>query len=369
MFYSEMCKEMIKVSFITVHVGFNFGSKLQAIATSEVLRKLGYLPICVNYVPSRVTYKRYWQTSFSSILKFLRRFLFFPIQVITRYKFDSYLNKHCKVSKPIYAEDDFIKRCPKADIYISGSDQLWNYTHNEGNDTHYFFDGIVGKKIAYASSIGMTSLPEDYAAYVKEQLSQYAAISVREQSAVELLGKMGVNATHLLDPTFMLNKEEWKPFASKRLVKEKYLFVYLPYNIKDKDLIYRSVRKIAKEKNLKVVSYSDNVIKDKYADQTIYFVNPGDVLSLILHAEVVMTNSFHGTAFSINLNKQFWTYMPSSFSTRITSILNLCGLNARLLEEEISDNQINEIADFNHTNNVLQQERQKAYDFLTKALQ
>ena len=73
-----MCKEMIKVSFITVHVGFNFGSKLQAIATSEVLKKLGYLPICVNYVPSRVTYKRYWQTSFSSILKFLRRFLFFP---------------------------------------------------------------------------------------------------------------------------------------------------------------------------------------------------------------------------------------------------------------------------------------------------
>ncbi|MBQ8422436.1 MAG: polysaccharide pyruvyl transferase family protein [Bacteroidales bacterium] len=360
---------MIKVAFITVHVGFNFGSKLQAIATSEVLKKLGYLPTLVNYVPSRVTYKRYWQTSFSSILKFLRRFLFFPIQVITRYNFDSYLNKHCKVSKPIYAEGDFMQRCPKADVYISGSDQLWNYKHNEGNDKHYFFDGIEGKKIAYASSIGMTSLPDDYAAYVKEQLLQYSAISVREQSAVELLDKMGISATHVLDPTFMLNKEEWKPFASKRLVKEKYLFVYLPYNIKDKDLIYRSVRKIAKEKDMKVVSYSDNVIKDRYADQTIYFVNPGDVLSLILHAEVVITNSFHGTAFSINLNKQFWTYMPSSFSTRITSILDLCDLNNRLLDAEITDGQVNEIADFNNTNNVLQQERQKAYDFLTKALQ
>lgn len=360
---------MKSASFITVHVGFNFGSKLQAVATSEVLQKLGYSSTCVNYIPPRVEYKRYWKTAFSNPTKFIRRFLFYPIHRISIHNFDGYLSKHCKVSKPFYAEDDFIKNCPKADVYVSGSDQLWNYKHNEGNDKHYFFDGIEGKKIAYASSIGVTSLPEDYAAYVKEQLSQYSAISVREQSAVELLGKMGISATHVLDPTFMLNKEEWKPFASKRLVKEKYIFVYLPYNIKDKDLIYRSARKIAREKNLKVVSYSDNVIKDKYADQTVYLVNPGDVLSLILHAEVVMTNSFHGTAFSINLNKQFWTYMPSRFSTRITSILNLCGLNARLLGEEITDKQMNEIADFNHTNSVLQQERQKAYDFLTKALQ
>lgn len=356
-------------SFITVHVGFNFGSKLQAIATSEVLKMVGYDSTCVNYIPPRITRSRYWGKPILNPIKFTRRLLFYPFYLISERNFDGYLSKYCKVSKPFYAEDDFIKNCPKADVYVSGSDQLWNYKHNEGNDKHYFFDGIEGKKIAYASSVGMTSLPEDYAAYVKEQLSQYSAISVREQSAVELLGKMGISATHVLDPTFMLNKEEWKPFASKRLVKEKYIFVYLPYNIKDKDLIYRSVRKIAKEKNLKVVSYSDNVIKDKYADQTIYFVNPGEILSLILHAEVVMTNSFHGTAFSINLNKQFWTYMPSSFSTRITSILNLCGLNDRLLEEEISDKQMNEIADFNHSNNVLQQERQKAYDFLTKALQ
>ena len=360
---------MRNASFITVHVGFNFGSKLQAIATSEVLKRLNYNPVCVNYVPSRVTFARYWSIAIKSPIRFFRRLLYYPVLLIAKINFDRYLRKYCKVSKPFYAEDDFGKNCPKADVYVSGSDQLWNYKHNEGNDKHYFFDGIEGKKIAYASSIGMTSLPEDYATYVKTQLSQYSAISVREQSAVELLGKMGIRATQVLDPTFMLNKEEWKPFASKRLVKEKYLFVYLPYNIKDKDVIYRSVRKIAKEKNLKVVSYSDNLIKDKYADQTIYFINPGDVLSLILYAEVVMTNSFHGTAFSINLNKQFWTYMPSCFSTRITSILNLCGLNARLLEEEISEKQMNEIADFNHTNNVLQQERQKAYDFLTKALQ
>lgn len=356
-------------SFITVHVGFNFGSTLQTVATSEVLKKLGYDPTCVNYVPPRVTHKRYWNNAIASPLRFVKKFLFYPIHLLTERNFDEYLKQHCKVSKPFFTEDNFRRNCPKANIYISGSDQLWNYKHNEGNDKHYFFDGIEGKKIAYASSIGMTSLPEDYANYVKKQLLQYKAISVREQSAVDLLADMGINATHVLDPTFMLNKNEWAAFASKRLVKEKYIFVYLPYNIKDKDLIYRSVRKIAAKKNLKVVSYSDNIIRDAYADRTVYFVNPGDVLSLIYHAEVVMTNSFHGTAFSINLNKQFWTYMPSSFSTRITSILELCRLNDRLLDDEITERQINEIVSFEHTNNILQQEREKAYSFLTKALQ
>ena len=329
-------------SFITVHVGFNFGSKLQTIATSEVLRKMGYEATCVNYIPPRVQHVRYWRDAMFSPKKFIRRCLFYPIHCIAEFLYNRYLNKYCKLSAPIYANDDFSKKCPKSDVYISGSDQLWNYKHNEGYDTHYFFDGIKGKKIAFASSIGMTDLPKDYADYMKAQLATYDAVSVREASAVELLHNMGVPSTQVLDPTLMLDKEEWKSFASKRLVKEPYLFVYLPYNILDKDLIYKSIRKIAKKKKLKVIAYSEHVLREWYADKTIYFVNAGDVLSLFYHAEIVMTNSFHGTVFSINLNKQFWTYMPTSFSTRITSILDLCNLNSRLLKDEVTDAQIAE---------------------------
>ena len=152
-------------------------------------------------------------------------------------------------------------------------------------------------------------------------------------------------------------------------MKENYLFVYLPYNIENKDIVYRSVRKIAKAKNLKVISYSDNVFRDQYADKTIYFVDPGDVLSLIYHADYVVTNSFHGTAFSINLNRQFWVYMPSKFSTRISSILDLCGLSSRLLDKEITETQMNESISYDKPNTVLQQERDVAYNFLAQALQ
>lgn len=360
----------MKATFITVHVGFNFGSKLQAVATQVTLKKAGCNEVvCVNYIPPRVELKRYWTDALHSPVKLLRRALFFPILLYTLHKYNGYLKKYCNLSAPIYAVDNFKTKCPKADVYVSGSDQLWNYKHNEGLDKRYFFDGIQGKKIAYASSIGMTELPDDYAEYMKSRLSEYSAISVRESSAVELLKGWGVDATLVLDPTFMLDKDDWKKYASKRLVNEPYLFVYLPYNIVDKALIYRTVRKIATQKDLRVVTYSDYFLKEKEADKTVTFTTPGDILSLFYYADAVVTNSFHGTAFSINLNKQFWVYMPSNFSTRITSILDLCHLNSRLLTEEITEAQIAELIDYRQANAVLAIEREKALQFLTKALQ
>ena len=358
----------MNVAFITIHVGFNFGSILQTIATSEIFKKLGHSPICVNYIPPRVMYRRYWKVAFSSPPKFVRRLLYFPFFFMSKFHYNRYLKKHCKLSKAIYDNDSFKDCCPKADVYVSGSDQIWNYKHNEGLDKHYFFDGIEGKKVAYAASIGMTELPHVYSDYMRRQLQTYSAISVREDSATLLLRKWGVTATHVLDPTLMLNKEEWKQFSSKRLIKESYLFVYLPYNIVDKAQIYKSVRKIANEKALRVVTYSDSFICDKDADETIRFAVPGDVLSLIYYADVVVTNSFHGTAFSINLNKQFWTYMPSSFSTRIQSILEKCSLNDRLLSDVIKNSQISERIDFTYTNAIIEGERVKALEFLNKAL-
>lgn len=358
----------MKVAFITIHVGNNFGSVLQTIATSSILEKLGYDSICINYIPDRVTEGRYWHGGFSNGIRFLRRFLYFPIHIISKNNYLRYLKKYCSLSKPIYNGDDFAKLCPIADYYMTGSDQVWNYKHNEGIDKHYFFDGISGKKIAFASSIGMTELPDDYAAYMKTALKFYHAISVREASAVQLLQDWGIKSTHLLDPTLVLDKETWKRYASRPLFHKPYLFVYLPYNIENYDLIYESIKKIARKKKLKIVTYSYDFFKNKDADKTILFANPGDILSLLLYADCVVTNSFHGTAFSINLNKQFWVYMPSKFSTRLMSVLELCNLKDRMLKNVIEDDMINSEIDFGFSNRTLSQEREKALSFLIQSL-
>jgi hypothetical protein len=277
------------------------------------------------------------------------------------------LSKYVEVTFPIYSSDNFIQICPKADLYITGSDQVWNSIYNGGIDTHYFWGGIKGPKIAYAASIGNNGLTEEEKGIYPKLLKEYSAISVREESAKLALEEIGFNATQVLDPTFMLDRNDWQKYASKRIITEPYLLVYLPYNTVDVNLTYRTIRKIAKAKELKVVSFSWHYWADKYADKTIKYANPGDFLSLMTNAEYVVTNSFHGTAFSINLNKQFCVYLPSSFSTRLVSLLKLCNLEHRLLNDEITDSQIQEVIDYGEINKALNSERIKAINFLKVA--
>lgn len=355
---------MKRVAFITVHIGINVGSNLQAIATSEVLKKSGYDPILINYIPPRVTYRRYWSRAITSPKYFIWSVLHFPRQYYIDRLFDRYLKKYCRLSKPIYKEDNFSQLIPQADIYLTGSDQVWNFKWNEGYDGHYFYDGIEGEKVSYAASIGMSTLSDKQSSILKEKLSEYKKISVRENQAVEILKGLGFSAIQHIDPTLMLNKEEWSKFMSKRLVKSSYLLVYLPYNIVDKDKIFNFAKRIASNKGLIVVTFMWwGYSKDEFADQTVFFASPGDFLSLMYYADYVVTNSFHGTAFSVNLNKQFWVFEPSMFSSRIKSLLELLSLENRLVCDstvDISDG----VIDYTCINKTLDKERERAYAYL-----
>lgn len=366
---------MKRVAFITIHVGANFGSVLQTIATSEVIKRIGAEPLCVNYIPERVTMKKFWSFGHANLIK--KALLFFwklyalPNKLLNNIRYGGYLKKYCRLSSPIYIEDSFVEKCPKADVYVTGSDQVWNIKHNEGLDTHYFFGGITGKKISFASSIGYTDIGEENKKAYKKYLADYSKLSVREDSAVEILHELGYEATQLLDPTFLLNNEEWAGYMSRKKVQtEPYLLIYTPYNTVDKTVIYKHARHIAKKEGLKIVTFSWTYYKDKDADETIRFASPGDFLTLMMGAKYVITNSFHGTAFSINLNKKFWVFLPSGFSSRITSVLSKFGLAERLvLENSVSDNwDYSKSINYNAINLVLKQERENSIAFLKKAI-
>ena len=357
-------------AFITVHVGTNFGSVLQSIATAKVIDSIGLIPLLVNYIPDRVTYRRFFKKMFRGIVPFVKSIVFLPNFIRNNHIYSSYLAKYCPMSEPIYDGDDFASKCPNADFYITGSDQVWNSKHNEGFNDRYFYAQLPQEaiRISYASSIGETSLDKEHYAKIKKLLSNYRAISVREDSARQLIEDMGLKAVHLLDPTFMLNKDEWQSYMSPRKISDDYILVYTPYNTLDKQAIFEAAYAIAKEKNLKVVTFSWDWRGDKMADQTIRYANPGDFLSLMHYATYVITNSFHGTAFSINLNKQFSVFMPSAFSTRISSIIELCGLQSRMVLAKFSIEQSKEIIDYTTVNKVLDAEREKSIEFLKQAL-
>lgn len=359
------------VAFITVHVGHNFGSILQAIATANVINSLGKESILINYIPDRVTYKRFFKRMFSGVTPFLRGIISLPNFINNNRLYGSYLAKYCKISSPIYDDDNFSLKCPKADYYITGSDQVWNSKHNEGFNNRYYFATLPkdSVKISFASSIGSTEIDKEELEKIKSYLENYKAISVRESSAKELINSIGLEAEHLLDPTFMMNKDEWSRYMSKRLVKEKYLLIYIPYSIVDEKEIYKLARLIAKEYNLKVVAFSWNWMNKPMADKTIKFASPGDFLSLMHNADYVITNSFHGTAFSINLNKQFSVFMPAAYGTRINSIITLCGLQKRIVTENYGLSDIKENINYTAVNKVLDAERDKSVNFLKKAFE
>ena len=361
---------MKTAAIITIHVGFNFGSVLQTIATSEIIAEVGYKPIIVNYIPDRATDSRYFKDVKYSLPRLIKRILYYPIYLWNKNNvYGGYLGKYVNLSKPIYSKDKFVEVCPEAEVYVTGSDQVWNSIHNEGFDGHYFFDGIPQKKkkIAFSASIGREELDSEELQNIKSHLNRYSAVSVREASAVKILNEIDIHAEHLLDPTLLLNKSQWDRFESPRKIREPYLVIYTPYNIVDEALIYRTARNIAKQYGLKIVTFSTTFKGNLHADKTIKYATPGDFLSLINHADFVITNSFHGTAFAINLNKQFLVYPPSAFSTRIKSILSLTGLTDRLVKEEITPQQLTEIK-YEAVNKILDEERHKSKMFLKKAL-
>ena len=359
----------MRIGLITVHVGANFGSVLQTIATAKILSDLGNDVEVINYVPPRTTILGYIRDrkGFASKVKAIASL---PIMGFNKKIYGGFLKKHTKLTREFYKKEDIGKNL-HYDAYIIGSDQVWNSIHNQGIDLVYYLDfNSPGKHISFSSSFGREKLPSDEFAKVKELLSSFSYLSAREDTGVKLLKEMGFkNSIQTIDPTFLLTKDDWRNYASPKLINEKYLLIYTPYNIIDQNEINHVAKIIAEERGLKIITFGWDIRKDSMADKTILFASPGDFLSLMMYADFIITNSFHGTAFSIILKKQFVVLTPSHFSTRIYSILKLLGLTDRLITKDsdfltIMEQQINYV----EGNKAIELERHKAIDYLKKAI-
>ena len=360
-----------RVIFITIHAVPNYGSVLQTYATDYILRQSGAEVQILDYIPKRVTYRGFLRRQLSRWW----RIPLIPLSslsfVFSRRIYQGFLKRHCRLSPPYYCLDDIKRNIPLADVYVTGSDQVWNSICNGGIDEMYFFSYLpAGSRIiSFASSFGREELPvqEQYA--VRKFLHRYNRLSVRERSAKALLENMGfANVEWLLDPTLLLDKDIWyRQLIRHRVIKHPYLVVYTPYDAASKEVIYRTARKIARVRRLKIITFS-SVLPELRADRSLSFAGPVTFLSVMYYADCVVTTSFHGTAFSINFNRQFWVYEPVRFSTRLNSILELTGLRHRVLQDVISDEMIGRDIDYSEPNRILHAERRKSHDFLLQAL-
>lgn len=368
---------MKKVDIITLHRVVNYGSVLQTYALQEKIKEKGFEVEVIDYYPERLhlmgMLKRLKNKK--DILKknlFIRfgaQCVIFPSYVQRFNMFKSFLKKYIKMTdKTYYTKEDLEKETPKADIYCTGSDQVWNSEWNEKIEYPFFLDFVPeGKKrISYAASFGKKTLTEKEIPETKRLIERYKYLAMRELSGVEILKQLGRNdGINVLDPTLLLNKKEWLKIASNKYSDKKYV---LMYNLNRNKKIDEYVKKLAKEKNLDIYYISYNLHECLKKGKMKCNVKVEDFLSLISNASYVVTDSFHATAFSINFNTPFMIIFPNKFSTRLASILEVTGLQDRIVEDHNSIELANRTIDFLHANEVLEKERQKASDYLDKAL-
>lgn len=324
-----------KIGIITFHWGTNYGGVLQAFALQTFLRKENRDVEIINYAP--LTFR----DSFIKILAKNPKSTFSNIiMYFKECKFKKFRKKHLYLTNRYYSLKELKDSPPKMDVYICGSDQIWNpYIANNYGEPYFLdFGHKTVKRIAYAVSFGCSEYPDDIMKTKKNLIANFDSISVREQSGVTILNKNGFNDVRLLpDPTLLLDKMDFiSILPQKPKNKDFYYFYILQENQK---LIHRFFAKFKKEKNVEAIN-SESI---KYSTMSIE-----DWLYHIKNAEFVVTNSFHGVVFSILFEKKFIA-IPiegklNGMNDRLYTLLDRFRLRYRLLEE-YDENKFNEILD------------------------
>ena len=320
-----------KVNIITIHFGTNHGSVLQAYALSSYLNSIGCDAKIIDYVPDRY---KIWNSLVA------RKGAQYPLPVIAAYYpvallknfrvrkiFENFLNSNLNLTERFSDKEELKKNPPQAEVFISGSDQVWNNDYNGNNDYSYFLDFVPenAKRIAYAASFGKENVDEqDYIDRIKPLLQSFDKISVRETDAQNILNGLNIPSTHVTDPVFLLTKEQWGKFGKSVKTDKPYTLVYVMDGIYEELLDYAQKIKEKTGNAIYVVSFKK--LKDERVDKCFYLANPKDFIGLMESADTVVTNSFHGTAFSVLFQKKFISIGKEKYNSRMLSLLQKLGL-------------------------------------------
>ncbi len=364
---------MKTITVITLQNIRNYGSVLQALATQTLFESLGCQVDFINYW--RTDTLNLWakasrlKRNEGFVKKLITAIILAPTHFRQNYVFGKFLRQYLHVQKQkITTTEDFKKIPITSDIYCTGSDQTWNSEWNEGLIPGLFLDFVPDniKKIAYSSSMGKTKFDTWEKEQTQKLLSRYNFISVREQAAVEAIKDLKLSATHVLDPTLQMTKNYWLSLSSNiKIRREEYILVYqLNKNIE----FDKYAEEYARRTGFKLYRLCFNYTQVRQSGNSLLLPRVEDFIAYIANAKCVITDSFHATAFSVNLNTPFISIYPKEFSSRIASLLELTGLTERHLSSYDDFSYIDKKLNFSHANDILESQRQKAIDFLKKAI-
>lgn len=324
-----------------MHKVLNYGSVLQAYALQTFLENRGCKVEIIDYV-----YPNYYHKSLQKV-PLIKKILVYIWQLLwgrpgreKNKKIIEFCEKMYNTSPSTYfSQEALAANPPLYDIYLTGSDQVWNpkYIASDTSFMLSFVKGVV--KIAYSASFATNKIPIEFHDLYATCLKEYKAISVREKKGCEIIKDLtGLDATNVLDPTLLLSKEDWEVLASSSSLQitEPYILVYvLGYSFNPYPYIIDFIKFAQKLTGYTIVLLNISNIKSLSLNNVIrnQSASPQDFVKLFSNASLVITDSFHGTAFSLNMERPFYSIVSahSVKDSRVSNLLYMVGADKRVV--------------------------------------
>lgn len=389
---------MRKIGIITFCNCMNYGAELQAYALQKKLNLLGADAEVIHVEKEKWAMQGSWATIIAAILKRYRMFGLIKgtsktvslirakmeVRNANRQNldkniqkeriFDSFFDNYIKHSSKFYKLTDLQsgKTDLDYDLIVAGSDQIWNYMQTHYLDVFFlmFANRQNIKKVSYAASFSVDVIPSRLKEKYRNLINNMDAVSVRELDGLNIISKLtDKKAEMVLDPTLLFTSKEWVDMVANlnyMNTGKKYVIIY---TLSGSKYIYSLAKQIGKQLNADVVNIKNNYVRVK-GDEGIthlYDVGPCEFVSLFNHAAYVITDSFHGTAFSINFNIPFTTLLNplSNLNSRALSILKLTNTMDRLIYDDGTDKiPTNLDMEFTPVNQIIDEWRQKSLSFI-----
>ena len=362
----------MKIGILTFHMANNYGAVLQAYALKEAIGQLGENKDVniVHYCSPNLKreYSLFYLGDGALSDKFKKLFIKLrglDTLLIKNAKFSAFRRKHLAIRGHVICN---YNRLSHYDVCIVGSDQVWNGEITDF-DIAYFLPWKARKRISYAASIGNSKINEYEMSYLKQNINNINCISVREKSSVPILESLTDHKiTQVLDPTLLVEPEFWKRFitCNKSITKQQYILVYM---LTEDNVVIETALLASKLLSLPILYINNSKRQRSDGIRCARNVGPEEFVNLFYHSAYVVTNSFHGTAFSIIFQKDFITIPHKSRGVRMLDLLEQCGLSDRIVTiPESSAKIIGEKVDYNLVNKHLIKLREDSMSFLISAL-
>lgn len=332
-----------KIAIITYHRSNNYGSVLQAYALSKYLNTQGARLNVIDYHSEKQDklYKTFESVKgLMSVARNIQTFFYLKSIKLRKKKFDEFLKNNFSLTKEYVNVSDISAENDNYDLFICGSDQIWNTSCDDFSKA-YTLDFVKDKSkcVSYAASIGKKFIKPEDEDFFYAQLKDFYKLSLREKDGVDEIKRITGrgDVSMVSDPVTLLDKNDWNELIKDvKALNKKYILAYF---IGDVPFMRDFVKRLAKIKRLPIIVINKNLRDMLYRNKKRYGTGPKEFLALIKNAEYVVSDSFHATVFSIIFKKQFFTFAKTdqeSAISRLNNFLSVLGLKNRLNASDVN---------------------------------